>query len=203
VDSSGNSQGTGRLERQDAEGSRVPRWGDRQRRRYGLPCVAHRALAVSARSMVTKAQDAVEADLLRLRRRCYRGLIAQGDGLAKFADAGMNSNAEDGMSTVSETSEGSGGTSRRSSRSARTSRTARSARDKTPVDDLLVELVSRSYKNVCRIARETDTVGDIGGSHRPILGCQAGRLVCPGRQIFLARVPKLRCWGSYWRRGVD
>jgi hypothetical protein len=126
-----------------------------------LPCVAHQALAVSARPSVTPAQDAAEADLLRLRRRCYRGLMAQGDGLAKCTDAGMDSDAEDGMSTVSETSEGSGGTSRRSSRSARTNRTARSAREKTPVDDLLVELASRSYKDVCRIARETDTVEDI------------------------------------------
>jgi hypothetical protein len=87
--------------------------------------------------------------------------MAQGDDLAKYTDAGMDSDAEDGMSTVSETSEGSGGTSRRSSRSARTSRTARSARETTPVDDLLVELASRSYKDACRIARETDTVEDI------------------------------------------
>jgi hypothetical protein len=117
--------------------------------------------AVSARPSVTQAQDAAETDLLRLRRRCYRGLMAQGDGLAKFADAGMDSDADDGMSIVLETSEGSGGTSRRSSRSAKTNRTARSAREKTPVDDLPVELASRSYKDLCRIARETDTVGDI------------------------------------------
>ena len=132
--------------------------------REGLPCVAHQNLATTTKPLVVRAREAAEEDLHKLRRRCYRGLMAQGDDLMRYADAGADSETGDDESTVSGSSRGSRGStsaSKKSSRSARTARTVKSPREKASLDDLLPELATRSYKDLCRIALEEGAVEGI------------------------------------------